>query len=65
MAKQKKRSKAAKPGSKRRQPKPFHPAWGAMKGLIRIMPGTDLTRPADPEWADWLDAQYGKETREK
>jgi hypothetical protein len=40
---------------------PFHPAYGAMKGLIRIMPGTDLTQPADPEWADRLDAQYGKE----
>lgn len=45
--------------------KPFHPAYGAMKGLIRIMPGTDLTQPADPELADWLDAQYGKETRGK
>ncbi len=45
--------------------KPFHPAYGAMKGLIRIMPGTDLTQPADPEWADRLDAQHGKEKREK
>ena len=34
-----------------------------MKGLIRIMPGTDLTQPADPEWADRLDAEYGKEKR--
>ena len=41
-----------------------HPAYGAMKGLIRIMPGTDLTQPADPEWADRLDAVYGPETRE-
>ena len=38
--------------------------YGAMKGLIRIMPGTDLTQPADPEWADRLDAQYGPEKRE-
>ena len=45
--------------------KPFHPAYGAMKGLIRIMPGTDLTQPADPQWADRLDAQYGKEKREE
>jgi len=45
--------------------KPFHPAYGAMKGLIRIMPGTDLTQPADPEWADRLDAQYGQEKREE
>lgn len=27
-----------------------HPLLGAMKGLVRIMPGTDLTEPADPEW---------------
>lgn len=42
---------------------PFHPAYGAMQGLIRIMPGTDLTQPADPEWAERLDAQYGREKR--
>jgi hypothetical protein len=41
--------------------KPFHPAYGAMQGLIRIMSGADLTQPADPEWADRLDARYGKE----
>jgi hypothetical protein len=27
-----------------------HPLFGAMKGLIQVMPGTDLTEPADPEW---------------
>lgn len=27
-----------------------HPLFGALRGLVRIMPGTDLTRPADPEW---------------
>jgi hypothetical protein len=27
-----------------------HPLIGAMKGLVKIMPGTDLTEPADPEW---------------
>jgi hypothetical protein len=43
--------------------KPFHPAYGFMKGLVRIMPGTDLTQPADPEWADRLDAEYGPEKR--
>jgi hypothetical protein len=44
--------------------KPFHPLFGHMKGLIRIMPGVDITRPADPEWADRLDAEYGPEQRE-
>ena len=44
--------------------KPFHPAYGFMKGLVRVMPGTDLTQPADPEWADRLDAEYGPERRE-
>lgn len=43
----------------------IHPAYGAMKGLIRIMPGVDITRPADPEWADRLDAEYGSEKRER
>ncbi len=27
-----------------------HPLFGALKGLLRIMPGTDLTKPADPDW---------------
>jgi hypothetical protein len=27
-----------------------HPAFGALKGLIRIAPGVDLTEPVDPEW---------------
>jgi hypothetical protein len=27
-----------------------HPLLGALKGLVQIMPGTDLTEPADPEW---------------
>ncbi len=45
--------------------KPIHPAYGFMKGLVRIMPGTDLTQPADPEWADRLDALYGPEKREE
>ena len=27
-----------------------HPLFGALKGLMRIVPGTDLTQPADPEW---------------
>lgn len=35
------------------QPAPTqHPAIGSMKGMLTIMPGVDLTEPADPEWAD-------------
>jgi len=44
---------------------PFHPAWGYMKGLVRIMPGTDLTQPADPDWAARLEAEYGPDKREE
>jgi hypothetical protein len=45
--------------------KPFHPLCGLMAGLVRVMPDTDLTQPADPEWADRLDAEFGPEQREK
>jgi hypothetical protein len=38
-----------------------HPLFGAMKGLLTIEPGYDLTQPAMPEWADLLDAKYGPE----
>ena len=34
-----------------------HPAWGALKGMIRIPPGVDLTEPAFPDWEKvWLEA---------
>lgn len=36
-----------------------HPAFGAMKGIVTIMPGVDLTAPADAEWADMLDDPLG------
>jgi hypothetical protein len=29
-----------------------HPLIGALKGWIQIVPGTDLTQPADPEWGE-------------
>jgi hypothetical protein len=29
-----------------------HPLFGALKGTIRLMPGTDLTKPVDPKWGD-------------
>ena len=31
-----------------------HPAIGAMKGMITVMPGVDLTDPVDPEWVERL-----------
>ena len=62
MAKYRKKPKPAKPEHSSPE-KPFHPAWGAMKGLMRVVPGTDLTQPADPELADYLDEKYGKESR--
>jgi len=27
-----------------------HPAFGSMKGTTIVMPGVDLTQPADPDW---------------
>jgi hypothetical protein len=27
-----------------------HPIFGCMKGTLTILPGVDLTEPADPEW---------------
>ena len=53
------------------QQKPFvmkantgkHPAIGALKGTFTIAPSTDLTKPAWPEWADYLDEKYGPETK--
>lgn len=38
-----------KPGAPK-EAKKRHPLFGALKGLVRIMPGTDVTKPADPNW---------------
>jgi hypothetical protein len=40
-----------------------HPGWGALKGMIRIAPGVDLTEPSDPDLADYYDQKYGPEKR--
>lgn len=40
-----------------------HPGWGALKGMIRIPPGVDLTEPSDPDLADFYDQKYGPEKR--
>ena len=60
MAKSRKKPKGKKAAGAAPE-NPFHPAYGALEGLVRVMPGTDLTQPADPEWADWLDEKHGKE----
>lgn len=61
MSKRKPPRKAARPAGE----KAFHPLYGYMQGVVRIMPGIDLTQPADPEWADRLDARYGKAKKEE
>ena len=47
-----------------------HPAFGALKGTVRIAPGVDLTEPAEPDWEklwlkanEWLD--YSKPPERK
>jgi hypothetical protein len=40
-----------------------HPIRGALKDITFLVPGVDLTEPADPEWADLLDKKYGPEAR--
>jgi hypothetical protein len=50
-------------------PKPYatsegrHPIRGALRDITFLVPGVDLTEPADPEWADLLDKKYGPEVR--
>ena len=36
-------------------------AAGALKDITFLVPGVDLTEPADPEWADLVDKKYGRE----
>jgi len=59
----------AMPGFAESAPKPYatkdgkHRGWGALKGMIRIAPGVDLTEPSDPDLADYYDQKYGPEKR--
>jgi hypothetical protein len=39
---------------------PRHPLIGALRGTIRIVAGTDLTKPADPEWGERI---WGKQEK--
>lgn len=38
---------------------PRHPLFGCMKGTLTLDPNLDLTAPADPDLADYLDKKYG------
>lgn len=38
-----------------------HPLFGCLEGMLVIPPDLDLTQPADPELADYLDKKYGEE----
>lgn len=40
-----------------------HPLFGCMKGVLTIPSGIDLTEPADPDLADYLDRKYGPEVQ--
>jgi hypothetical protein len=34
-----------------------HPLRGALKGMVHVPPGVDLTEPAFPDWEEvWLEA---------
>ena len=35
-----------------------HPLFGSMKGTTIIMPGVDLSEPADPDWGKIYDDDY-------
>lgn len=37
---------------------PKHPLLGCMKGSTIVMPGVDLTEPADPDWGKVYDDDY-------
>ncbi len=37
-------------GSAGRREREYHPLFGALRGSMRIAPGTDLTKPADLDW---------------
>ncbi len=48
----------AKPADQDEHKEPkHHPAYGALKGMITILPGVDLTEPL---WEDWKEL-YGEE----
>lgn len=47
-----------------KKPTRRHPLFGRLKGMITMLPDVDLTAPADPDLADFLDRKYGPEIRD-
>lgn len=47
-----KRVRNAKPAGPADGDRTRHPLFGLSKGLLRINPGTDVTKPADPHWGE-------------
>ncbi len=46
------RSPSTQPNASAHQISQRHPLFGALKGLVEVAPGTDLTAPADPSWGE-------------
>jgi hypothetical protein len=46
------RSGGRVPGSRNEPPPKRHPLFGALKSLLKVTRGTDLTKPADPSWSE-------------
>jgi hypothetical protein len=40
------------PRRKQIRPGERHPLFGALKGLVHVPSGVDLTEPADPNWGN-------------
>jgi hypothetical protein len=47
-----KRVRKTEPGTSESSTPGRHPLFGLSKGLLRINPGTDVTKPADPHWGN-------------
>ena len=60
MTENKEPTPALNTGESGQQPSRRHPLFGILKGMITIAPGVDLTEPACPELADWIEEKYGK-----
>ena len=54
------KSELSPPATEAKKKPRRHPLFGRLKGMITIMPGTDLTEPADPDWADIAWGRDGK-----